>query len=172
MLNEVAKPRKAAVQEVLRTADIFEYTAEEGVRVAGTLLNSDSFPGEKRNKLALVSRVPLGVIVAIPPFNYPLNLAGSKVAPALIAGNALVMKPPSQVHHPRNEGGSEDTTKIMRSANSNRPQHPPFCHPRSIPPLSPPSLPPHPLIFPPKRREFLLPLPSMPSQGAGRPRGP
>jgi acyl-CoA reductase-like NAD-dependent aldehyde dehydrogenase len=98
MLNEVAKPRKAAVQEVLRTADIFEYTAEEGVRVAGTVFNSDSFPGEKRNKLALVSRVPLGVIVAIPPFNYPLNLAGSKVAPALIAGNALVMKPPSQVH--------------------------------------------------------------------------
>jgi len=96
MLNEVAKPRKAGIAEVLRTADILEYTAEEGVRVAGTVLNSDSFPGEKRNKLALVSRVPLGVVVAIPPFNYPLNLAGSKVAPALIAGNAIVMKPPSQ----------------------------------------------------------------------------
>jgi len=96
MMNEVAKPRKAALQEVLRTADIFEYTAEEGVRIAGSLLTSDSFPGEKRNKLALVSRVPLGVLVAIPPYNYPLNLAGSKVAPALMAGNALVMKPPSQ----------------------------------------------------------------------------
>mmetsp|Transcript_32887 Transcript_32887/g.76819 ORF Transcript_32887/g.76819 Transcript_32887/m.76819 type:complete len:564 (-) Transcript_32887:153-1844(-) len=95
MVNEVSKPRKDAIKEVMRTADLFEYTAEEGLRAEGTLLTSDSFVGEKRNKLALVSRIPLGVIVAIPPFNYPLNLAGSKVAPALMAGNALVMKPPS-----------------------------------------------------------------------------
>eukprot|EP00960_Hanusia_phi_P063506 765499-Hanusia_phi.AAC.5 len=85
-----------------------------GVRVAGELLLSDAFTGEKRNKLALVQRVPLGVIVAIPPYNYPLNLAGSKVSdrrgglksrwggaemeqvgPALMAGNSVVMKPPS-----------------------------------------------------------------------------
>lgn len=91
----MSKPRKDAIKEVLRTADLFEYTAEEGVRASGSLYTSDSFTGEKRNKLALVSRVPLGVIVAIPPFNYPLNLAGSKVAPALMAGNSIVMKPPS-----------------------------------------------------------------------------
>mmetsp|Transcript_45776 Transcript_45776/g.114744 ORF Transcript_45776/g.114744 Transcript_45776/m.114744 type:complete len:564 (-) Transcript_45776:281-1972(-) len=95
MVNEVSKPRKDAIKEVMRTADLFDFTAEEGVRAEGTLLTSDSFVGEKRNKLALVSRIPLGVVVAIPPFNYPLNLAGSKVAPALMAGNALVMKPPS-----------------------------------------------------------------------------
>uniref|UniRef100_A0A7S0Z3S3 NADP-dependent glyceraldehyde-3-phosphate dehydrogenase n=1 Tax=Hemiselmis tepida TaxID=464990 RepID=A0A7S0Z3S3_9CRYP len=95
MVNEVSKPRKDAIKEVMRTADLFEFTAEEGVRAEGTLLTSDSFVGEKRNKLALVSRIPLGVVVAIPPFNYPLNLAGSKVAPALMAGNSLVMKPPS-----------------------------------------------------------------------------
>ena len=95
MMDEVAKPYAAALSEVLRTADLFEFTAEEGVRVAGELLLSDSFPGEKRNKLALVQRVPLGVVVAIPPYNYPLNLAGSKVGPALMAGNAIVMKPPS-----------------------------------------------------------------------------
>jgi hypothetical protein len=41
-------------------------------------------------------QVPLGVVLAIPPFNYPVNLAVSKLAPALMAGNAVVLKPPSQ----------------------------------------------------------------------------
>ena len=100
---------------MLRTADILEYTAEEGVRAAGAVLNSDSFPGEKRNKLALVSRVPLGVIVAIPPFNYPLNLAGSKVAPALIAGNAIVMKPPSQVAPPPSAAAARAVLLMLRN---------------------------------------------------------
>lgn len=42
-------------------------------------------------------QIPLGVVLAIPPFNYPVNLAVSKIAPALIAGNSLVLKPPTQV---------------------------------------------------------------------------
>ncbi len=41
--------------------------------------------------------MPLGVVLAIPPFNYPVNLAVSKLAPALMAGNAVVLKPPTQV---------------------------------------------------------------------------
>lgn len=41
-------------------------------------------------------QVPLGVVLAIPPFNYPVNLAVSKLAPALMAGNTVVLKPPSQ----------------------------------------------------------------------------
>ena len=44
-----------------------------------------------------VLQIPLGVILAIPPFNYPVNLAVSKIAPALIAGNSLMLKPPTQV---------------------------------------------------------------------------
>jgi glyceraldehyde-3-phosphate dehydrogenase (NADP+) len=56
----------------------------------------DSFPGAERNKLCMSSKIPLGVVLAIPPFNYPVNLAVSKLAPALIAGNAVVMKPPTQ----------------------------------------------------------------------------
>lgn len=44
-----------------------------------------------------VPQVPLGVVLAIPPFNYPVNLAVSKLAPALMAGNAVVLKPPTQV---------------------------------------------------------------------------
>ena len=42
------------------------------------------------------SQVPLGVVLCIPPFNYPVNLAVSKIAPALMAGNVVVVKPPSQ----------------------------------------------------------------------------
>ncbi|KAH7286833.1 hypothetical protein KP509_32G024100 [Ceratopteris richardii] len=60
------------------------------------MLVSDSFPGNERNKMCLVSKIPLGIVLAIPPFNYPVNLAVSKIAPALIAGNALVLKPPTQ----------------------------------------------------------------------------
>jgi glyceraldehyde-3-phosphate dehydrogenase (NADP+) len=84
--------------EVIRSADLIDYTAEEGLRSLGEgqLLTSDSFPGQPRNKLCLVSKVPLGVVLCIPPFNYPVNLAVSKLAPALMAGNAVVLKPPSQ----------------------------------------------------------------------------
>ena len=98
LVKEVAKPAKDALNEVLRSADLIDYTAEEGLRVLGQgkLLNSDSFPGQARNKLCMVSKVPLGVILCIPPFNYPINLAVSKIAPALMAGNAVVLKPPTQ----------------------------------------------------------------------------
>ena len=84
---------------MIRSADLLDYTAEEGVRVLGQgkLLMSDSFPGNSRNKLCMVSKVPLGIVLAIPPFNYPVNLAVSKIGPALMAGNAVVLKPPTQV---------------------------------------------------------------------------
>jgi hypothetical protein len=48
-------------------------------------------------KVAIDFQIPLGVVLAIPPFNYPVNLAVSKIAPALIAGNSIVLKPPTQV---------------------------------------------------------------------------
>ncbi|KAH9616040.1 hypothetical protein KSS87_011987 [Heliosperma pusillum] len=71
---------------------------EEGVRILGEgkFLVSDSFPGNDRTKYCLTSKIPLGLVLAIPPFNYPVNLAVSKIAPALIAGNSLVLKPPTQ----------------------------------------------------------------------------
>ncbi|KAF9616569.1 hypothetical protein IFM89_030336 [Coptis chinensis] len=98
LVKEVAKPAKDAVTEVVRSGDLLSYTAEEGVRVLaeGTFLTSDSFPGNERSKYCMVSKIPLGVVLAIPPFNYPVNLAVSKMGPALIAGNALVLKPPTQ----------------------------------------------------------------------------
>ncbi|WOK94358.1 hypothetical protein Cni_G03060 [Canna indica] len=98
LVKEIAKPAKDAVSEVVRSGDLISYTAEEGVRILGEgkFLVSDSFPGNERTKYCLSSKIPLGVILAIPPFNYPVNLAVSKMAPALIAGNALVLKPPTQ----------------------------------------------------------------------------
>ncbi len=96
MLREVGKNRKSACDEVVRTAELLDYAAEEGIRFAGQVLTSDSWVGQKRNKLAIVERVPLGVVLCIPPFNYPVNLCGSKLGPALIAGNAVVVKTPTQ----------------------------------------------------------------------------
>jgi glyceraldehyde-3-phosphate dehydrogenase (NADP+) len=98
LVKEIAKPAKDAKTEVLRSADLIDYAAEEGVRAlgVGALLNADSYPGSNRDKLCMVSKVPLGVVLCIPPFNYPVNLAVSKIAPALIAGNAVVVKPPTQ----------------------------------------------------------------------------
>ncbi|PIA45784.1 hypothetical protein AQUCO_01600195v1 [Aquilegia coerulea] len=100
LVKEVAKPavKGATRSEVVRSGDLVSYCAEEGVRVLaeGSFLTSDSFPGNERSKFCMVSKIPLGVVLAIPPFNYPVNLAVSKIAPALIAGNALVLKPPTQ----------------------------------------------------------------------------
>lgn len=92
LTTEVAKQAKSARSEIVRSAELMEYCAEEAVRYLGegSLLTSDSFPGTKRNKLCLASKVPLGVVLCIPPFNYPVNLAVSKIAPALMAGNAVV----------------------------------------------------------------------------------
>lgn len=96
LMLEVAKARKDARDEIVRSADYIRHTAEDAKRVIGESQFSDSFPGQARNKLAVIHRVPLGTILAIPPFNYPVNLAVSKVAPGLVTGNAVVLKPPSQ----------------------------------------------------------------------------
>ncbi|MEY9211742.1 aldehyde dehydrogenase family protein [Thermobifida halotolerans] len=96
LMMEVAKARRDARDEVARSADYVRHTAEDAKRVIGDSQFSDAFPGQARDKLAVVHRVPLGTVLAIPPFNYPVNLAVSKIAPALATGNAVVLKPPSQ----------------------------------------------------------------------------
>ncbi|KAF7139005.1 hypothetical protein RHSIM_Rhsim07G0164200 [Rhododendron simsii] len=95
LVKEIAKPAKDAVTEAVRSGDLVSYCAEEGVRILGEgkFLVSDSFPGNERTKYCLTSKIPLGVVLAIPPFNYPVNLAVSKIAPALIAGNSLCSSP-------------------------------------------------------------------------------
>ncbi len=96
LVREIAKNRKSSLSEVTRTADLIHFTAEEGKRVTGESLSSGAFPGFHETKLSIVNRVPLGVVLAIAPFNYPINLAASKIAPALVAGNSVVFKPPTQ----------------------------------------------------------------------------
>jgi glyceraldehyde-3-phosphate dehydrogenase (NADP+) len=93
---EIAKTTADALSEVDRTAEMIAYFAEEGRRYLGQVVPGDSFPGTGRDKLSLVTREPYGVVLAISPFNYPLNLSASKIAPALITGNAVVFKPALQ----------------------------------------------------------------------------
>lgn len=93
---EIAKDKRSSLFEVQRTADFFRYTADVGKSLAGEAISGDHFPGGSKNKISYVSRVPLGTVLAISPFNYPVNLSASKLAPALIGGNAVLLKPASQ----------------------------------------------------------------------------
>ena len=96
LAKEVAKGIKAAIGEVVRTADLIRYAAEEGLRITGQAMEGGGFEAASKNKLAVVRREPVGVVLAIAPFNYPVNLSGSKIVPALIAGNVVMFKPPTQ----------------------------------------------------------------------------
>lgn len=96
LAKEVAKGIKAAIGEVVRTADLIRYAAEEGLRITGQAMEGGGFEAASKNKLAIVRREPVGIVLAIAPFNYPVNLSASKIAPALIAGNVVMFKPPTQ----------------------------------------------------------------------------
>lgn len=96
LLLEIGKDLKSARSEVVRTADYIRFVADSAKNMHGESLAGDSFPGFDRNKISIVTREPLGVVLAISPFNYPINLAASKIAPALVAGNTVVFKPATQ----------------------------------------------------------------------------
>lgn len=96
MMREIGKDKKSSESEILRSADYIRFTADTAKNLSGESIPGDSFPGFKKNKISLVTREPLGVVLAISPFNYPINLASSKIAPALIAGNTVVLKPATQ----------------------------------------------------------------------------
>lgn len=90
--DEAGKPLKDARTEVERAAFTFDTAANEVTRLGGDVIPLDVMPhGESR--LALTRRVPLGPIAAITPFNFPLLLSAHKLAPALAAGNPVVLKP-------------------------------------------------------------------------------
>lgn len=96
LMKEIAKDRKSSHAEVERTSDFIRFTADTAKNISGESIPGDSFPGGKNNKISIVRREPLGVVLAISPFNYPVNLAASKIAPGLMAGNSVVFKPASQ----------------------------------------------------------------------------
>jgi acyl-CoA reductase-like NAD-dependent aldehyde dehydrogenase len=92
---EAGKPLKAARVEVARAMSTYTMSAVEARKLAGEMVPMDaSQAGE--GKLAFTQRLPIGVVGAISPFNFPLNLVAHKIAPALAAGCAVVLKPASQ----------------------------------------------------------------------------
>ncbi len=96
LVMEIAKDKKSAVSEVKRSADLLRYTADVGKSLHGEAIFGDSFPGGSRDKMSCVTRVPVGTVLAISPFNYPVNLAISKIGPALMGGNTVLLKPATQ----------------------------------------------------------------------------
>ncbi len=92
---EAGKPLKAARVEAERAVSTYTMAAVEARRLAGEVIPMDaSAAGE--GKLAFTQRVPVGVVGAITPFNFPANLVAHKIAPALAAGCAVVLKPATQ----------------------------------------------------------------------------
>jgi acyl-CoA reductase-like NAD-dependent aldehyde dehydrogenase len=93
--DEAGKPMKAARVEAARAMSTYTMAAVEARKLAGEVVPMDaSQAGE--GKLAFTLRLPIGVVGAISPFNFPLNLVAHKLAPALAAGCAVVLKPASQ----------------------------------------------------------------------------
>jgi acyl-CoA reductase-like NAD-dependent aldehyde dehydrogenase len=91
---EAGKALKFASGEVDRGAQTFRFAAEEAKRIHGETVPLDAALGAE-NKMGFWIRTPKGPVAAITPFNFPLNLVAHKVAPALAAGNSVVLKPAS-----------------------------------------------------------------------------
>ena len=93
--DEAGKPMKAARVEAQRAMSTYTFAAVEARKLAGEMIPMDAAQAGE-GKLAFTLRRPIGVIGAISPFNFPLNLVAHKLAPALAAGCAVVLKPASQ----------------------------------------------------------------------------
>lgn len=93
--QEAGKPLKAARIEVARAVITFTTAGEECKRLNGEVLPLDLEPASE-GRIAIVRRFPIGPVAAITPFNFPLNLVAHKLAPALAAGNPVVLKPAPQ----------------------------------------------------------------------------
>lgn len=91
LVQEQGKLLKVAQMEVAVTASFIEYACEGARRIEG-----DIVPSDNPNEQIWIQKVPRGVVVAITAWNFPLALAGRKIGPALVAGNAIVVKPTSE----------------------------------------------------------------------------
>lgn len=96
LTREIGKTVDEAKGEIVRTADLIDYFSDEAQSLKGETLDSDNFPGFEKGRIAMIERVAYGVVLAIAPFNYPVNLSASKITPALLMGNAVIFKPPTQ----------------------------------------------------------------------------
>lgn len=94
LTKEVGKTVRESRIELGRAVQTYRWCAEEAKRVCGETVAFDAFPGGE-TKVGFYIRVPAGVVAAITPFNFPVNLAAHKIGPALGVGNAVVHKPSS-----------------------------------------------------------------------------
>jgi glyceraldehyde-3-phosphate dehydrogenase (NADP+) len=95
MTAESGKPITDSKREVSRAVQTFTVAAEESRRIPGEVLPLDWTPGTDSH-LGILRRFPIGPVLGITPFNFPLNLVAHKVAPALAAGNSILIKPAPQ----------------------------------------------------------------------------
>jgi glyceraldehyde-3-phosphate dehydrogenase (NADP+) len=89
---ESGKPITDSRVEVNRAVNTFQIASEEAKRIGGECIPLDLMPGSEQ-RWGFTRRVPIGPIVGISPFNFPLNLVAHKIAPAISAGNTIILKP-------------------------------------------------------------------------------
>ncbi|MFN4130241.1 MAG: aldehyde dehydrogenase family protein, partial [Paracoccaceae bacterium] len=89
---EAGKTIRQARKEVTRCINTLKLSAEEAKRGAGEVIPFDTYAGSE-NRMGWFTREPLGIILAITPFNDPLNLVAHKLGPAIAGGNAVILKP-------------------------------------------------------------------------------
>ena len=92
LAGEAGKPIRDALTEVDRAAMTFQVASEEARRIGGEVIPLDLAPHGK-GRIGILRRFPIGPVAAISPFNFPLNLSAHKLAPAIAAGNPIVLKP-------------------------------------------------------------------------------
>ena len=92
--REGIKTIREARKEVTRCVETLRISAEEARRLRGETIPFDQMPGSE-NRFGYFKRLPVGVVVAITPYNDPLNLVAHKIGPAIAAGNAVILKPHS-----------------------------------------------------------------------------
>ncbi len=90
--KESGKPMIYSKGEIMRSVETFKIAAEESKRISGEVLQLDWTPAGE-NKQGLVKYFPIGLVAGISPFNFPMNLAVHKIAPALAAGCPIILKP-------------------------------------------------------------------------------
>jgi len=94
--DEIAKPLKSSLEEVARSAEYIQLTVESVNNIVPESFEAITKGYKKGQKIAFNQILPVGCVVCISPFNYPINLAITKIIPALISGNVVIFKPSSQ----------------------------------------------------------------------------
>lgn len=95
LADEAGKPLAAGLSEIDRTIATYQFSAEAAKQSMGETIPMDAAPGVS-DRIGYTKRIPLGVVSAITPFNFPFNLVAHKLGPAFAVGNAVVLKPATQ----------------------------------------------------------------------------